>query len=69
MSRFGAAALVETADPASYLLQLSPAIGTGTYFKPSWNRSVFAREERRSHDKFTLNPGDCNHRVQQRGAT
>jgi hypothetical protein len=69
MSRFGAAAFVEIADPASYPFQLSPAIGTGTYFKPSWNRSVFAQEERRSHDKFALNLGERNHRVRHRGAT
>ncbi len=44
-------------DPVSFPFQLSLAIGTATYFKPSWNPSVFAQDTWQVHNKLTLNLG------------
>lgn len=44
-------------DPTSYPFTLSLAIGTATYFKPSWNPSVFAQDTWQVRDGLTLNLG------------
>lgn len=44
-------------DPTSFPFQLSLAIGTATYFKPSWNPSVFAQDTWQVHNNLTLNLG------------
>lgn len=44
-------------DPVSYPFQLSLAIGTATYFKPSWNPAVFVQDTWQVRDDLTLNLG------------
>jgi Carboxypeptidase regulatory-like domain/TonB dependent receptor/TonB-dependent Receptor Plug Domain len=44
-------------DPTSYPFSLSLAIGTATYFKPSWNPTVFAQDTWQVRDDLTLNLG------------
>jgi hypothetical protein len=44
-------------DPVSFPFQLSLAIGTATYFKPSWNPSVFAQDTWQVRNNLTLNLG------------
>jgi len=44
-------------DPASYPFQLSLAIGTATYFKPSWNPALFVQDTWQVRDALTLNLG------------
>jgi hypothetical protein len=44
-------------DPVSFPFQLSLAIGTATYFKPSWNPAVFAQDTWQVRDDLTLNFG------------
>lgn len=44
-------------DPTSFPFQLSLAIGTATYFKPSWNPSLFAQDTWQVHNNLTLNLG------------
>ena len=44
-------------DPTSYPFQLSLAIGTATYFKPSWNPSFFAQDTWQVRNDLTLNLG------------
>jgi outer membrane receptor protein involved in Fe transport len=44
-------------DPASFPFQLSLALGTATYFKPSWNPAVFAQDTWQVSKDLTLNLG------------
>lgn len=44
-------------DPASFPFQLSLAIGTATYFKPSWNPTVFFQDTWQVRNDLTLNLG------------
>jgi hypothetical protein len=44
-------------DPVSFPFQLSLAVGTATYFKPSWNPAVFAQDTWQVSKDLTLNLG------------
>jgi hypothetical protein len=44
-------------DPTSFPFQLSLAIGTATYFKPSWNPAVFVQDTWQVRNNLTLNLG------------